>query len=272
MLTWTEKDTKYLRRYYPYADREDLCKTLNRSWNAIMNKAKKLNIRRMVRGGSWTSKELEYLRKHYPWEDRTIICERLKEKDWKSIRRMAHKLKVRRRVRYGVVQWKVNRNIHSTDAAYIAGFLDGEGCLSITLATVDGIHYAYPICDITNTDYEVLEWICQTIGQSLKGSLSVRKRPQKTHRDGWELRIRGRLQMVVLLRQLLPYLKVKKRQAKLLLEYMQSDTTSRSIKALKYALAVREATDSYRETDIKNRERLRKIITELEHQTNAQTR
>lgn len=269
MKNWSEKEIEFLREYYPLAGRDELCKSLGKSWYGIVKKAWKLGIKREVREGlssPWTILDIEFLKSHYPWEDREVISEVL-GKTWNRTKKMASRLKVRRRVRHGTAQWIVNRNIPAEDSAYIAGFLDGEGCITVSLSTVNGVHYAYPCIDITNTNKDVLEWICGTIGQPLKGSLGVQKRLKRTQRDGWELRIRGRLQMVVLLRQIAPYLKVKRKQAEILLRYLESDTTSRSLQALKYALAVREATDSYRESDIYSKERLIKIIRELESQT-----
>ena len=102
----------------------------------------------------------------------------------------------------------------STDLAYIAGFLDGDGSLMLQLKrrndTKREWRFMCTICFYQDTRHEKpLIWIQQVLDI---GYLSRRK-------DGMtELRINGFKQVDFILRSLLPYLKFKRSQALIMLE------------------------------------------------------
>jgi hypothetical protein len=95
-----------------------------------------------------------------------------------------------------------------TDLAYIAGFVDGEGCLRVN--DNGSIELA-----IINTCYETLKFIQDLLG----GNLSQRK--QRVNKKQYSYRVYGE-QAFVAINKLLPYLKEKKTQAVIVLEFFLS--------------------------------------------------
>jgi len=101
------------------------------------------------------------------------------------------------------------------DLAYIAGFLDGDGSLMLQIkkrkdGNISRKRFMVTICFYQDSRHaEPLCWIQEVLGI---GYVSHRK-------DGIsELRVNGYKQIERILKMLLPYIKFKKVQAKLLLE------------------------------------------------------
>lgn len=101
--------------------------------------------------------------------------------------------------------------------AYIAGLVDGEGMIGLSRSAKRGNHnHAYAgVCTITNTDQEIHSWLIQTTGI---GIVDPRIRGPKD-KPCWVWRLRSYEQKDFLL-AILPYLKIKKQQADLLLEFL----------------------------------------------------
>lgn len=95
------------------------------------------------------------------------------------------------------------------NAAYIAGFLDGDGSLMLQIKkrkdSKIGMRFMATICFYQDTRHEkTLSWISKTLGI---GYISRRN-------DGiTELRINGYQQIRTIIRNLLPYIRFKKTQA-----------------------------------------------------------
>jgi hypothetical protein len=102
----------------------------------------------------------------------------------------------------------------NTDLAYIAGFLDGDGSLMLQIKKrKDGklkFRFMATICFYQDTRHEkTLHWIKEVLDI---GYISRRS-------DGMsELRVNGYIQVKDILKKLLPYIKFKAIQAKILIE------------------------------------------------------
>ena len=96
------------------------------------------------------------------------------------------------------------------DKAYLAGMIDGEGCISIAVCHKKGRNYFRLILGIYNNDQDLIDWISDTL-ESIARTSYVHKR-SRTFR--WEA---SGSQAQVVLREMKPYLKVKKQQAELAL-------------------------------------------------------
>lgn len=97
------------------------------------------------------------------------------------------------------------------DCAYLAGLIDGEGSIYVLRHTGRGEKLTfYPAVSIAMTHRGVLDWVAALFG------LSVSDVPRSP--DGWRdqnsFRIHGK-RAVALCRRLLPYLRVKCEQARL---------------------------------------------------------
>ena len=101
--------------------------------------------------------------------------------------------------------------ISTVDLVYLAGFLDGEGCFSISYHEHGNVHGL----SVEQTDGRVLEWCSHTFG----GNLRQKPRRVESREQIFEWVLRRKERLIPLLTSLIPYLKVKKVPATILLEY-----------------------------------------------------
>jgi hypothetical protein len=109
--------------------------------------------------------------------------------------------------------------------AYMAGLMDGEGSFSISKITKPNgknIHYA-PNIRLYNTNPKIINWTIQNFGgapswSSNNGGNIVGLKSQKKMCQ-WFLTGRPRMEKFIL--SILPYLRAKREQAELLLEYLR---------------------------------------------------
>ena len=94
------------------------------------------------------------------------------------------------------------------DLIYLAGFVDGEGCVSLAWRKVRGKNYITPNIQITNTNKEIIEWIASEI----PGHIHERKEKRVNRKDSWCYQISGN-KALELIKDIYPYLKVKRQQA-----------------------------------------------------------
>ena len=110
------------------------------------------------------------------------------------------------------------RTISPEDLAYIAGFVDGEGTISILRYYKSNYKEKRRMdwrafVGINNTNKEVLEWIMLTVGA---GNLSKSNR-REGYKTCWKYSLSGS-NSIIFSQALLPYLKVKRTNALILIE------------------------------------------------------
>jgi hypothetical protein len=112
-------------------------------------------------------------------------------------------------------------------AAYIAGFVDGEGYLSIVPyhhSVSNKIYYKTNI-KVANTNKEIIEWLKAEFG----GWIYVRKfASDKNYKDAYCWQMSGK-NSIDFLMGIQPYLRIKRRQCELLLEKSRIES-SRNMK------------------------------------------
>lgn len=101
------------------------------------------------------------------------------------------------------------------DLAYIAGFFDGEGCATILHGGGANRNCIQKRVSICNTNRDILLQIQRILGF---GSLYEKKRDNKKHKTLYDL-VFLQDQIPVFLALILPYVRLKKRQVEILLEY-----------------------------------------------------
>ena len=112
--------------------------------------------------------------------------------------------------------------------AYLAGLIDGEGSITITVRVFKKKQYSWaglaPTLRITNTDYHLLsvakEYIREIIGTDRKIKRNGNKRENR--KQGFRILVNKRSDLEKLLKELLPYLILKKENARILLDYFDS--------------------------------------------------
>lgn len=107
------------------------------------------------------------------------------------------------------------------DLAYVAGFFDGEGCIttSIVKKKARKTHHIYSIIVITNTNLAVLEYI-QSIFSF--GRITEKKYDPGRKTRCWAYIIDASSLVLEFLEAIRPYLLVKVEQADLAISYLKS--------------------------------------------------
>ncbi len=122
----------------------------------------------------------------------------------------------------------MGRQILQTDLAYIAGFLDGDGCITVQIKKAknrpNGWRLMFTICFYQDTRHEkTLFWIKEKLGI---GYIS-RRNDRMT-----ELRINGYEQVRNILQNIYPYSKFKKKQIESILKILKIIQKGKSLVSL----------------------------------------
>jgi len=137
-----------------------------------------------------------------------------------------------RLVRFGfdIISLEVN-TLKETTKAYIAGFLDGEGCITFSIGKRNkscyadngrlkcpkDMFYLLPSIQITNTSLRTLQFMKNEIGF---GKVFMRLKKKKlSDRKIYKLTFFKQKDILKILESLLPYLILKRKQAILMIEY-----------------------------------------------------
>ena len=104
------------------------------------------------------------------------------------------------------------------DRAYVAGFVDGEGCLSVRWNRDSNVGL-YITANVTNTCLPILQALRETWGGNI---LTIRNTEPSRWRQKYRWEVGGRY-AARLLREILPHLRIKDEQAKLLLSFRAGD-------------------------------------------------
>ncbi len=118
--------------------------------------------------------------------------------------------------------------ISEMDAAYIAGFFDGEGCLTMrrsnrhargkTGSGVVSVHYRLAL-DFANKHIGVLKWIQERVG----GAIYAKHGPAKNEKwaPAFALVLWNKADICTVLRSIQPFVKVKVDQVAIGLEFLE---------------------------------------------------
>lgn len=99
--------------------------------------------------------------------------------------------------------------------AYLAGLIDGEGTVTILPIQPERGHYT-PLVIISNTDKDLINWLKKEFGGVIKKNTSTTNLKMRKELFHWILRTRKAYE---LLKKCYTFLKVKKRQAEVILEF-----------------------------------------------------
>ena len=113
------------------------------------------------------------------------------------------------------------------DKKYIAGFIDGEGYISLVKHKDTRVKKGYtlfPIFRITNSDKEALEKINQFIKGNLKSN-GIDK--NSNHKQVYRIEVIRLERIRDILKQIKPYLIIKSRQADLMIDFCNSRLKSK---------------------------------------------
>jgi hypothetical protein len=117
------------------------------------------------------------------------------------------------------------KKITQLEWAYLAGILDGEGTISIFTSRNSTKGRKYPCycprVSISNCDERIMIWLEKTIGGRARPVKRKRETNSRKWRQSyiWEL---SRKQAVPILKNILPYLIIKRAQAALFLRFRET--------------------------------------------------
>ena len=132
------------------------------------------------------------------------------------------------------VKLTINTNLEDWQWAYIAGFLDGEGCLTFSRA-------GFPQLTASQVDRTPLDKMSSWLGAGKK-DLLLRSRENPAWQDCWHWRVTNSIDILALLSRIHPYLSVKKHWLPQMVEYL-----SRRIDLNGYEKELRDACDTLQE-------------------------
>jgi hypothetical protein len=173
----------------------------------------------------WTKKELDILKEYYSSQSKTDLQSLLPGRSWMGILHKGRRQGILRASIKAYLDPQTIKPLSHDDIVYLAGFLDGEGMFTVgvrrSAKIVKGIRYGgvclTPFISITNTYNPIMLSFHELLGGSvLKSPYNSPDGKRKTVRT---LQITRLMDVKALLEQVLPYLRVKQKQAKLLLEF-----------------------------------------------------
>lgn len=103
------------------------------------------------------------------------------------------------------------------DRAYFAGIMDGEGCVTIARAKKGKWSYYTLFLSMACTDPSLMIWIIEKFG----GRVAPRTKCKTNRKDVWVWRVASR-EAEAVLRQIEPFMVVKRDQARLALAFRDS--------------------------------------------------
>jgi len=106
-------------------------------------------------------------------------------------------------------------DLSDTEAAYMAGLIDGEGSFNISPAGGQRLNVSLAVA---NTHKPMIEKLCDDAGVGVVNAHQYREGQNNTL---WNWSVNSRVHLNVLLPKILPFLIVKKRQAELVKKFCQ---------------------------------------------------
>lgn len=115
---------------------------------------------------------------------------------------------------YKIVRNDIDMDVSETDIAYVAGIIDGEGTIGFIRDHVK--EKLQPHITVVNTHLPMLEFVAEVFNVGIHTRKKIEGRKQM-----YDLKVLSAVHIVSFLKRLLPYLKVKREQAVLLIKYCE---------------------------------------------------
>jgi len=134
-----------------------------------------------------------------------------------SVRTLQRKLALARK--QGIPTWRVHTPLEVPQAAWLAGFIDGDGCISLSS---NGRGTKMPELCAVSCDREILEHIKSLVG----GSITNKPRYKENCRPAWSWSIKSSNRVIAILEDIYPYIKCefKRKRAHLIIEQWRGIT------------------------------------------------
>lgn len=166
----------------------------------------------------WTPQEDEILRQHYATSSNAEIETLLPGRNLHGIKIRASRLGLRKELAFHEMGMpftgSVIGHLPERDKAYLAGIIDGEGTITIHRRLQKGVMPVYALyVGIANTSPALRKWLEERFPERVY----VKKLPRakEHHRQAYDFVLSGNRQVMVFLREIAPYLVIKREQAEL---------------------------------------------------------
>jgi len=122
--------------------------------------------------------------------------------------------------------------LSETQKAWLAGFIDGEGYIGTTFQRKKETKHSaaspryHPYLIIVNTDKKVLLYIKELIGD---GRLYILNKTSGNKRESFQYKLTKMNALLTVLEAVLPYLRVKQEQCKLLISFINKRKNVRPV-------------------------------------------
>lgn len=226
---WTTKEISTLIEHYPSASKDQLLKLLpDRTWQAIISAAKELRKQGYLirRDGYWTAGEISLLKQLYSTENREVMLKLLSNRNWKSIQAKTHKLKLPRKCRSytPILERLPNLNLKEEEKSWIAAAIDFEGTISFhrqyKSKSEKSAPRMRPYIVICNINIDLLRRFVELC--NIPTIVEKRPKPNRVNwSQAWLARTHNQADIYAILKEVHPYLIAKKRQAELIMEFIE---------------------------------------------------
>lgn len=166
----------------------------------------------------WTPQEDEIMRQHYPTSSNAEIEALLPGRRLHGIKIRASRLGLLKALPYHEMGMPLTESVighlSETEKAYLAGIIDGEGCITINRRVAKGRAPVYALyVGIATTSPALKQWLEEHFPERVY----IRKmtKMREHHRQSYEFVLSGNRQVIVFLREIAPYLIIKRDQAEL---------------------------------------------------------
>jgi hypothetical protein len=170
----------------------------------------------------FSKEEDDLVKRFYPTESPSYFKDIMPNRTYSSIRVRASRLGVKKdRMFYECTKrWDgdIFKDVDEKDIYYLAGFIDGEGCIRINQSKSRKVNYT-PIhlsVTIVNTNKQIIDWIDKKTNNY--GRVYEKKNDNPKHKNIFVWAIVGNRKVMSFLSVMKKYLIVKKEQAELLCE------------------------------------------------------
>lgn len=153
----------------------------------------------------------------------------------------------------------MGKNCSEVDKAYIAGFLDADGAIMAIIEPHKEKRYKFRVrvaLKITQHDRKILDWI-----RKVRGVGIVRANRVGEERQTFDLHIRDRNDVQKILERLLPFMRVKKRQAEIALKIL-----SLSINSPEDLITTAKLADTLSGLSVRSKNRRKNFVTKIQEQ------
>jgi len=223
MKKWSKEEIEKLKKVYPVSSRAEVeAQFPDRSWDSIRWMAKVLGLKLGHRRDNyWREEELRFLKKNYDKMTDKEIAQKL-GRPTSAIQNKRRELGLMKRIE-DVTKPSRLLNLSEIEKAYLAGLIDGDGSIFLSYYQArgkKGIHSRIS-CAISarSANKEFAEEIMQMMGGEVK----------EVGKDYYEVLISRYADILQLLELILPYLRLKRKQAEIMIEFCKE-----RLKYLKY--------------------------------------